>query len=170
MSSWEENQITGYRLLNIAQELNLSRRPDSIEKMYRLIVEKQLLGVSGDIQHDEISSLSRRLHKIERRVDELENASSTQSAVRIEPTVKKIFSEIQIIKKMYIKPMQSDFMLIIVHNAKTLSNALDHIQPGLDELEDEFPDLCFDPWILHSNEIHEGQLQQSKLIFQHHDD
>ena len=170
MSNWEENQITGYKLLNMAQDLNLLLRPDSMKMVDKSALDKKLLEASDGTQHGGIISFSERLHELERRVGVLENTPNTQSTVRIEHIVKKIFSEISIIEKMYIKPMQSDFMLVIVHNANTLSNALDHIQPGLDELEDEFPNLYFDPWILRPNEIHTGHIEQSKLIFQHHGD
>lgn len=170
MSDWEKKYETASQLLDIAQTLKRPTEPVSMRQIQRLVTISKIVKLSEDSQFDEISLLNQRIHELERRVDTLESMSDTQPPARTESLIKRIFSEVPIIKKIYTKPAQSGFLLIIVHSSKTISSAIDHIQPGLDKLEVEFPDLYFDPWILRPNEIYEEHLQQSKLIFERDND
>ena len=169
MSDWEKNHETASQLLDIVQTLKRQTDPKNMKQIQRFVTISKDVKLSEDYQYDEIMLLKRRITELERRVDTLQSMSDAQPSDRTKSLIKKIFSKVPIIKKIYTKPEQSGILLIIVHNSETISSAIDHIQPGLDKLEVELPDLYFDPWILRPNEIYEEHLQQSKLIFERDD-
>ena len=170
MSDWDKNHETASKLLNIVQAFKQPTPSIGMIQFQRLIKASKIIKLSEDSQYDEISLLSRRVHELERRLDKFESVLDIPPLAGAELLIKKVFSEIPTIKKIYTKPTQSGLLLIMIHGSKTISDAIGRIQPGLDRLEDEFPDLYFDPWILRPNEVHDEHLQQSKLIFERYND
>lgn len=166
MSDWEKNRENALKLNSDVMQMLENIHRDDVRQSLRI----KALENSKDFQYDDINLLSKRIHILEKRFHEFERFTDSQLPVRVEFLIRKKFSDVPIIKKIYVKPTQSDFLLVIVHNAKTISDAIGYIRPRLDEIEDEFPDLYFDPWILRPNEIQEEQLRQSKLIYEYDDD
>ena len=114
---------------------------------------------------EDISVLSQHQQKLERRVKLIEHRLNMQAPEEIEDIIKTTFLNTPIIEKIYVESEQSNFSLIIVYNSESISEAIERIQPGLTKLEDELPDVYFDPHIFHVSEIREEHHQQSKLIF-----
>ena len=166
MSDWEKNRANALKLNNDVIQM--------MEKIHSNDVRQNLrigaLENSENSQYDDITSLSERINKLEKKFHESKSFTDLHLPDKAESLILKKFSNVPIIKKIYAKPSQSGFLLIIVHDAKTISDAIGHIQPRLDEIEDEFLDLYLDPWILRPNDIQEGQLQQSKLIYEYDND
>lgn len=143
----------------------------TIEPFFRYSVH-EITQVSEESQELEMGLLNQRQHALEYELRALEHEFralelklSTPDSAKVEALVKKIFSEMPTIKSVYSRPTQSGFALITIHNSKTISNAIDQIQPGFAKLENEFPDVYFEPCILHSQEVQKEHLQQSKMIF-----
>ena len=101
---------------------------------------------------------------LEHRVSLLERKLGMQPSEEIEDRIKAAFSNTPIIEKIYVKPEQTSIPLIIVYNSGSIADAIEQIQPGIIKLEDEFPNMHFEPHIFHANEIHEGHHRQAKLI------
>ena len=150
----------------------------TIESFFRYSVH-EITQVSEESQELEMGLLNQRQHALEYELRALEHEFralkhdfralelklSTSDSAKVEALVKKIFSEIPTIKSVYSRPTQSGFALITIHNSKTISNAIDQIQPGFAKLENEFPDVYFEPCILRPQEVQKEHLQQSKMIF-----
>lgn len=121
--------------------------------------------VEGSRTSEDINVLSKRQHDLTRRVISLEQKLNMQTFDKIEDRIKIAFSNTPIIEKVYVQFEQSSLPLIIVYNSMSVADAIVQIQPRLAKLEDEFPDVYFDPHIFHVNDIREEHYQQSKLIF-----
>ena len=128
--------------------------------------------ISRKSQELEIDLLSQRQHTLEHEfralkheLRALELKLNMPDSAKVEALVKKNFSKVPTIRSVYSRPTQSGFVLITIHNSKTISNAIDQIQPGFAKLENEFPDMHFELCVLHSQEVQEEHLQQSKMIF-----
>ena len=119
---------------------------------------------------DEVHLLKDQHFALESRVDSLEfksNISPIQDKIgRIEDFTNKIFSEIPIITNVSYRPSSSGLTIIVIHNSDDVSNAIDQIQKGISKLEEAFPNIYFEPWVLHITEVRNEHLQQSKTIFQ----
>ena len=139
--------------------------PKNIDKILSHIQSYETPETFKDSQERQIDLLNRRQHEIERRVSALEYESNMRNPIEIEALAKKIFAEMPAIKSVYARPTQSGFVLITIHNSETISNVIEQIQPGFAKLEDEFPDMYFEPRIIHSSDVQEEYLQQSKMIF-----
>lgn len=171
MSQTAENLEKIHRVANMltnAQTQEILKNIDLILPQIQKIPE-----TSRYAQERNMDLLNQRQHVLEQKINALENEIkniksklSKHDSSEIEVFTKKIFSKIPTIKKIYIRSTQSGFILITIHTSKTISNAIEQIQPGLVKLEDEFPDTYFEPWILRSHEVQEEHLQQSKMIFE----
>lgn len=144
-------------------------RPMSDSQLVSKIFGYAPAGSKAKDAHEDkdIGALSQRQHDLERRVGKLERILNVQTFADIEERIKTTFSNTTIIEKIYGKIEHSSLLLVIVYNSKTISDAIIQIQPGLVRLEDEFPDMYLDPCLLHVNEVHEGHLQESKLIVEY---
>ena len=61
--------------------------------------------------------------------------------------------------------MQPNFLLMLTYDAESGSSAIDQARPGLTKLENEFPDVYFDTWFIHINDVRDGDLRQSEQVF-----
>ena len=166
------------KIVSHTQSSNLQWSLKAIESIVHHRVH-EITQVSEESQELEIGLLNQRQHALEYEFRALEYEFralkrdfralglklNTPDSAKIEALVKKIFAEMPTIKSVYSRPTQSGFALITIHNSKTISNAIDQIQPGFAKLENEFPDVYFEPCILHSREVQKEHLQQSKMIF-----
>lgn len=109
--------------------------------------------------------LEHTLDAIKQRLSRIEHVLNVRSYTKIESSIKKHLSKILIIKKVYIKSIQSGFLLTIIHNTEPISKAIELARPGLIDLEDEFPGVQFDTWFLRLSDVHDEHLLQSALVF-----
>lgn len=114
---------------------------------------------------EDIDILNQRQRYLEQRIRLLERKLNMRPSREIENGIKTTFSDIPIIKQIYVKSEQSSVPLIIVYNSESITDAIKQIQPGLIKLKDEFPDVHFEPHIFHVDDFHKGYRKQSKLIF-----
>ena len=128
-------------------------------------LEIDLLSQRQHALEHEFSVLKHELRALKHEFRALELKLNMPDSAKVEALVKKNFSKVPTIRSVYSRPTQSGFVLITIHNSKTISNAIDQIQPGFAKLENEFPDMHFELCVLHSQEVQEGHLQQSKMIF-----
>ena len=109
--------------------------------------------------------MKRRVGVLEQRMDVLERMLNAPSYTKIVSSVEKHLSKIPVIKNIYIKSTQSGFLLTLVYNTEFIFQAIEQTRPGIMELEDEFPNVYFDTWFFHVNEVQKEDLQQSTMIF-----
>lgn len=124
--------------------------------------ELQTLNSTSD---QNIDLLNKRQHDLEQRMHVLETIVGVQNHTEIDSTAREILSSILIIKSVYVRPVQDGLVLFIIHNAKTVSEAIIQIQPKFAELENMFQDVNLKPIILHSDDVQNEHLQQSTVIF-----
>ncbi len=114
----------------------------------------------------QIDVLKKQILELEERLESLEFQSNVPtSRNKIEIAIKDIFSQMSTIVNVYSRPTQSGLVLIVGHNSEDISNPLRQTQQGIVELEEKFPNIDFDPWILHLKEIQDEHIHLSKLIF-----
>ena len=107
-----------------------------------------------------------QLLELEERLESLEfQSNAPTSRNEIEIAVKDIFSQMPTIVSVYSRPTQAGLVLIVGHNSEDISNPFRQIQQGIVKLEKKFPNVDFEPWILHLKEIQDEHLHLSKLIF-----
>lgn len=142
---------------NIETELSGLKAQLAAYKLKTTMLEEQLAALQrlDQISHDDLLQ----------RMAKLERTPTKQSLLALEFPIKQILSKIPVVKNVYAKPIQNGFLLTIVYESETISDAVKQIQPGLSELEDAFPDTYFDPHLLHLNNVQEEHLQLSALIF-----
>lgn len=128
-------------------------------------IPSQIPEASKDPSELDIGLLNQRLHEVERKINILQDKLNIRDSSDIEIIVKQTFIRMPTIKGLHIRSTQSGFILIVIHNSKTISDAIGQIQPRLAKLEDEFPDVYFEPRIIHSRDVQEEQLRHSKTIF-----
>lgn len=119
---------------------------------------------------DEVHTIKDRQLALESRVDSLEfktNISPIQNKIdKIEEFTKRVFFDIPIIVNISYKPSSSGLILLAIHNSDNISNAIDQIHKGISKLEDAFPTVYFEPWVLHITEVQNQHIQNAKTIFQ----
>lgn len=124
------------------------------------------------VRDTNVNSLNRQYNELKRdvdtliqRVDRLERVLNVPPYAKIASSIETHLSKILVINEVHMRPIQSGFLLTIIHSAEFISQAIEQARPGLIELEDEFPNVYFDTWFLHFNEVHGDDLQQSALVF-----
>ena len=152
-------------LANTLKDSELQQQAENITRLITRINQYKISETFKDMQEHDIDLLNQRQREQEYRISALESKLGIQDSTEIETLVKQIFLGMPAIESVYSRPTPSGFVLITVYSAKTISDAIDQIQPGLAKLEDRFPDTSFEPQIIHSTDIHQEHLQQSKIIF-----
>ena len=70
----------------------------------------------------------------------------------------------------YVESTQAGFLLTLVYDAEPISRAIEQARSGLIKIEDEFPDVNFDTWFLHKDDVRNVHLRQSALAIEHKND
>lgn len=154
--------------------------PKSIFKLIENITSLQKFGGLHDtysqLSQEQNPSIETKLHNLqikhlalESRMDSLEFTSNTvinNKIDKIEEFTNKIFSKINIIKDILYRPAPSGLILIVIHDSDDLSEVLDDTQKGIFQLEEAFPTIYFEPWILHISEVTNEHLNQSHSILE----
>ena len=87
----------------------------------------------------------------------------------IEDKIKNTFSDIDIIKEIYIRPSPRQFLIILIHDPESISIMVEKTTQCLSKFEDEFPDVYFETWDISTKDMdtrrREIETRDSKLIF-----
>ena len=141
---------------------NKKNLDESEPQTHNTLVKQKILRTD----QKQIGILKNQILELEKRLETLEFQSNVPTPRNtIEIAVKDIFSEMSTIVNVYSRPTQSGLVLIVGHNSEDISNPLHQTQQGIVELEEKFPNIDFDPWILHLKEIQDEHIHLSKLIF-----
>lgn len=84
---------------------------------------------------------------------------------QVKALVNKIFVKIPALEKMYIRTRHDGFRLVIVHNVPDIDDAFTQLNPGIQELENTFPEIYFVPWHLHVDEVEDRHIAHTELIY-----
>lgn len=124
-----------------------------------------------------IQSLDERVHKIEDWQEDVEsrledvsfkvNITPLKDKIdRVENYITKTFSDISYIKHISYSPITDGLGVMIVHESDDKVEALNQIEKRLSTLEEAFPDIYFEPWVLHISEINAEHLKNMKTVMQ----
>ncbi|MCE9616813.1 MAG: hypothetical protein K8Q88_00405 [Nitrosarchaeum sp.] len=148
----------------------LQKVPDGYKIHYTNLQYPEQQKKSTTPLEEEVHLMSDRQLALESRVESLEfksNIASIQDKItKIEDFTNKVFSDIPIIVNASYRPSSSGLIILLIHNSDDVSSAIDQIQKGIFKLEEAFPNIYFEPWVLHVTEVQNQHLKQSKTIFQ----
>lgn len=86
----------------------------------------------------------------------LERESNMPMPDEMERRIGEVFSDIDIVKKIYAGPETSRLSLVVVYDWDSVSGAIERIHTGFAILKDEFPGVYLDTHLFDVDEIHEG--------------
>jgi len=111
-----------------------------------------------------IDMLASRCSELELQVSELKRRSGAPPDREVADLAGRVFSDIQAVTGVSYRPEPSGMIFVIVHEANNITDVLDQIQEGVAMLEEEFPDMHFEPWVLHTTEVQKEHLRHSAVI------
>ena len=126
---------------------------------------------TGHIQPLEktVKELKDKCMVLESRVESLEfqnNISPIKNKIdKIEEFLATVFGEVLNITRLYYTPTSDGLTLIIIHTFDKTSEALPEIRKCIFRLKQVYPEIFFEPWVLHTSEIKAEHLYGSKNVF-----
>jgi len=113
---------------------------------------------------DKIAMLTNRCSELELQVSELKHRSGAPPYREAANLAGRVFSGMRAVTGVSYRKAVSGMTLIIVHEADNITDVLDQIQEGVARLEEEFPDMHYEPWVLNTTEVQKEHIQHSTVI------
>ncbi|NIP62003.1 MAG: hypothetical protein GWN01_08985 [Nitrosopumilaceae archaeon] len=148
-----------------------SFQEEDIMRFRNLInLEKPSKEVTGSRLENAVHSLEDRQTMLESRLDSLEfqnNIMPLKDKIeKVESFIEKLFNENENITNVSYSPSKEGLTIKIIHNFEDTIDAIKETQKYISKLEEAFPGIYFEPWILHTSEVRPEHLEKSKTLIQ----
>jgi len=156
--------------------------PDVVLNTFRIVYENKPAKILTFVEDTSaktpsLSTLSERVHKVEDRLDltdskieDLEfqiNISKFRERIdKVEDFVSKLFAVVNKIRNVSYQPTEEGLRIIVIHEFEDRIEVIEQTEKIFRQIEDTFPEIHFEPIILHLDEFESDSLKKTRTILQ----